>query len=93
MSNRQFEGLTRGEIARKFIDARQNKLLNEFFGAGANGAKQRLTDFVVPNGLTPIALEAYGEIARRTIAENLDTQGVQVLRLQLIERALDELKR
>ena len=77
----QFDDLTRGEIARKFIDAGQNKLLNEFFGAGANGAKQHLTDFVVPNGLTQIALEAYGEIARRTIAENLDKHGVQVLRL------------
>lgn len=92
MSDEKFDNLTRGEIARKFITPEQNKLLSDFFGAGALGAKQRLDDFKIPNGLTRGALEAYREIARQTINAELDKHKVQTLRLQLIEKALAEIK-
>jgi len=89
----RFANLTRGEIARKFISRKQKDLPEEFFGRGVEGANTRLVKFYVPNGLTQDALEAYQEIAERTIAENLDKNGVQTLRLQLVEKALAEIKR
>ena len=89
----KFADLTRGEIARKFISRRQKVLLEEFFGTGLKGAEFRLTNFIVPNGMEIQSLEAYWEIARRTIGEKLDKQGVQALRLHLVEMALTEIKR
>lgn len=65
-------------------------MLEEFFGAGIRGANHRLENFVVPKDLTAESLEAYAEIARRTIDEKLDKKGVQTLRLQLVEQALAE---
>ena len=89
----KFAGLTRGEIARKFISRRQKILLEEFFGTGLKGAEIRLANFIVPDGIEIDSLEAYREIARRTIGEKLDKQGVQALRLHLVEMALTEIKR
>ncbi|MGI8884593.1 MAG: hypothetical protein ACR2IA_10165 [Pyrinomonadaceae bacterium] len=88
----RFANLTRGEIARKFISRRQKERLEEFFGRGVAGANNRLAKFYVPNDLTQTALEAYREIARRTITEKLDKNGVQALRLQLVEKALVRIK-
>ena len=87
----KFANLTRDEIARKFIAREQRDLLEEFFGKGVDGAKERLKSFYIPNDLTLETLEAYGEIATRTIAEKLDKSGAQVLRLELVEKALDEI--
>lgn len=89
----EFAGLTRGEIARKFISRQQKVLLEEFFGTGLKGAEFRLANFIVPDTIETEALEAYAEIARRTIGEKLDKQGVQALRLHLVEMALTEIKR
>lgn len=88
----KFADLTRGEIARKFISPMQKNLLEEFFGRGFAGAKERLANFYVPNNLLRESLKAYKEIARRTIAENLDKSGVQALRLQLVGKALAEIE-
>lgn len=88
----KFINLTRGEIARKFISPEQKDLLEEFFGTGLQGAKFRLMNFFIPKGLLRASLEAYQEIARRTIEEKLDKHGVQALRLQLVEKALAEIK-
>lgn len=89
----KFADLSRGEIARKFISREQRDLPEEFFGTGIQGAKNRLENFVVPKNLKAESLEVYAEIARRTIAEKLDKRGVQVLRLQLVEKALTKIKR
>lgn len=89
----EFADLTRGEIARKFISHQQKVLLEEFFGTGLKGAEFRLANFIVPDAIEIESLEAYGEIARRTIEEKLDKQGVQALRLHLVEMALTEIKR
>lgn len=67
-------------------------MLEKFFGRGVEGAKERSANFYVPSGLTRESLEAYGEIASRTIAEKLDKSGVQELRLQLVEKALREVE-
>ncbi len=88
MEAEKFANLSRGEIARKFISREQKNLLEEFFGAGRQGAEHRLANFFVPAGLKIESLEAYREIAKRTIEERLDKQGVQALRLQLVEMAL-----
>ncbi len=89
----KFANLTRGEIARKFISPERRNLFEEFFGRGLQGAKNRSKNFIVPKTLTAESLEAYAEIARRTIEEKLDKKGVQALRLQLVEKALAELER
>ncbi len=84
----KFANLTRGEIARKFISREQRDLLEEFFGTGLQGAKNRLSNFVVPINLETETLEAYAEIVCRIIEEKLDKNGVQALRLHLVELAL-----
>ncbi|MGH9844304.1 MAG: hypothetical protein ACREEM_36740 [Blastocatellia bacterium] len=51
-----------------------------------------MRDFRVPDGLSRETLERYLEIACRTIEEGLDAAGVQRRRIELVEKALDEMR-
>jgi hypothetical protein len=86
----RFRGLTHGEIARG-IGTEQVGFLRHFFGVGVAGAQARFHNFLIPEGLTRATLERYMEVARRAIAERRDPFGVQRLRRQLCERALEEM--
>ncbi len=81
--NNKFANLTRGEIAKKFISREQRDLLEEFFGAGLQGAKNRLANFIVSGKLKTEALEAYIEIACRIIEEKLDKNGCSSVTLAI----------
>ena len=63
------------------IQGRATQLLREFFKTGK-----------LPEGLTRQHLEAYREIAKRTIEQGRDTIGQQAVRLKQIEKALETLK-
>jgi hypothetical protein len=80
----------RGEIR---IEPRQTKLLSEFFGNGPQGARNRMNDFYIPQGLTRETLQKYAEIAKRAINAGKDTRGTLAERLKLVERALKETKK
>jgi RHS repeat-associated protein len=80
----------RGEIK---IQPSQQKKLSDFFGGGPQGARDRMNNFQVPEGLTRETLEKYAEIARRTINAGKDKSGTQAERLKLVERALKEMKK
>jgi hypothetical protein len=56
-----------------------------------DGALARLQNFHVPEGLARDTLERYAELARRAIASNNDSLGVQELRRQLTLKALEAL--
>ena len=47
--------------------------------------------FDLPNGLTRASLTTYASIARRAIAEGMDEQGLQEVRLRAIERLLEQM--
>jgi hypothetical protein len=85
----RFVGQSRGEIAQT-IGVQQTRLLRQFFGSGVRGAQAADEHFKVPPGLMRESLEAYHEIARRTIESGQDQLGVQRIRLRLVERALRE---
>ena len=86
----RFAGRSRSQIAHA-IGPQQTELLRQFFGKGVRGAQAAEQTFSIPHGLTRATLEAYHEIARRTIEEGQDRLGVQRLRLRLVERALTEM--
>jgi hypothetical protein len=83
----RFQGRSRREIAQD-IGPEQVRLLRQFLGSGVGGARAAADNFRIPAGLTRETLEAYHEIARRTIKAGQDYLGVQRLRLALIEKAL-----
>ena len=67
----RFAGRSRGEIAQA-LGRQQTQLLRQFFGSGLRGAQAASDDFRVPPELTRESLEAYHEIARRTIQAGQD---------------------
>lgn len=70
----------------------QVERLRRFFGRGIAGAEFRRRHWAIPDGLTAEALREYGRIAREVIAAGKDRLGVQQRRLELVERALEELE-
>jgi hypothetical protein len=56
------------------------------------GAQKALEAGEIPAGLTREALMVYREIAIRQIARGADNNGVQALRLKIIEEALKKLQ-
>jgi len=66
---------------------------NKLWDEGTDGATKALArlrngEKIVPDGLGREALEAYGEIARRALANPTKATEVQRLRLQIIEELL-----
>lgn len=70
--------------------AGQRDLLKQLFGNSVAGARQAWQSGRVPDGLTNDTLMRYHEIARQAIAAGNDTLGVQMMRIQIIERILRE---
>lgn len=68
--------------------AGQRNLLTQLFGKGVPGAQQAWQSGTVPPGLTPDTLMRYHELARRAIDSGLDKSGVQIMRMQIVERIL-----
>jgi hypothetical protein len=90
-----FTKLTSREINEKYLKGEQIELIREFFGTGLRGIAARKANFAIPPGLTRQSLEAYAEIARRAIANAKGNElllEVQGERLELIRRALEQLK-
>lgn len=83
----RFRGFIKADL-NALITPHQRELLRQFFGSGPEGAMRRGQDFVVPDGLNVITLACYHEIARRYIAAGQDYTGVQRMRIDLVERAL-----
>lgn len=83
----RFAGQTEEGINQSISQA-QRQLLRQFLGRGPRGAHERQHDFAVPDGLTRDTLEKYGELAVRAIETGRDPQGVQAVRLDLIQQAL-----
>jgi hypothetical protein len=81
----RFIGLSNGEI-NQTIASEQRVLLRKWFGRGPAG---RGRSEEAPSGLTRETLEAYHEIARRTIAEGKDPMGTQQMRLKRIDEELE----
>ena len=60
--------------------------------SGVQGARLALASRKVPAGLTRESLMVYAEIARRVAGTPKDKLGVQALRLQIINQALEKMK-
>ena len=86
-ANDPFAKMTNAELG-KSIPQSQKVLLRQWFGNNLSKAEEAETHFNPPQGLTQDTLEKYEEIAKRAIAAGNDTQGVQAVRLRLVERAL-----
>jgi RHS repeat-associated protein len=84
----RYKNLSNEEL-NELIGDQQRQLLREFFGKSVKGARGRMENFHVPEGLARQTLEIYREVANRAIAQGIDGLGVQRLRLQLIERAIN----
>ena len=82
-SIQQLNGIIRGT---------QKQLLNKLFGQGMKGAEEALKSGEVPKGLTKQTLMVAKEIAKRQIARGLDSNGVQAVRLKIVEEALKRIK-
>lgn len=82
-----FAGQTTQQV-NQGISVAQRNLLKDLFGVGAEGARNAWQSGRVPPGLTPDTLMRYHELARRAIEEGIDKQGVQIMRMQIIERIL-----
>ena len=82
----RFGGVSTRDLARG-MGPHQTELLRRFFGSRLAGARERRANFRIPDGLNKEALERYLELARRQVARGRN--GVQRLRLRLVERALD----
>ena len=70
----------------------ERQVLREFFGQGLKGAEARAENFEIPKGLTRETLQKYAKVAQNAIDRGIDKSGVQVERLKLIQRAIDQLK-
>jgi hypothetical protein len=55
------------------------------------GAQRALQTGEIPAGITRQALMVYREIAKRQIARELDNNGVQALRVKVIEEVLKKI--
>jgi len=82
----RFGGVPTRDVAQG-MGRHQTELLRLFFGSDLRGALERRANFRIPDGLNKEALERYRELARRQIARGRN--GVQRLRLRLVDRALD----
>jgi hypothetical protein len=72
--------ISRGELFRKFIGPQQKELLKIAWNQGR-----------IPKGLTKQSVEAYIEIARRSIVEGID-KGEQIRRLGILQELLKRMK-
>jgi hypothetical protein len=67
-------------------------LLKQFLGDNIEGVVSRQADFEIPSGLTREALETYKRVAQAMIDAEKDSSGIQAGRIELVERALEQLK-
>jgi RHS repeat-associated protein len=79
-------------VAQKLFTQGEVRLLSEFFGNSVEGAWSRALYFQIPENLTTVTLQQYAIVAQRAIDAGKDTLGVQQLRLDLIQRALEIMK-
>lgn len=86
----EFAHFSNVEINQNVIGIYQRRLLQSWFGRGADGARAAHGK-TLPSDLDVVSLRAYHEIARRQIEDGHDHQGTQRERLDLIEEALEEL--
>ena len=82
-----YAGQTGAQI-NKGMGEGQRDLLKQLFGNSVQGARQAWQSGKVPEGLSTDTLMRYHEIARQTVASGNDTLGVQMMRIQIIERIL-----
>lgn len=88
----EFKGLKTKEIVVGAIGQQQRRLLQGWMGVGSSGARAALGR-PLPAGLEEKTLRAYHEIARRMVSRGNDPRGTQAARIDLIESALDQLRR
>ncbi len=87
----EFAHQSNAEINKNVIGTSQRRLLQGWFGRGADGARDARGK-TLPSGLNAVSLRAYHEIARRVIEAEADQNGTQYERLELIEDALEKLE-
>jgi hypothetical protein len=84
-------GTAAARAAEKLFQPEEVEVLRRFFGQGLEGARAAIQNFKIPQGITPDLLLRYKVVAEAAIAAGKDQRGVQVLRLELIKRALEDM--